>query len=146
MNGEAIAAFDEVLHVTSAGNYQVSEIVARAHYRKGVVLGRRMGQTQEAREQFRLAARIWEHYDEENLAAEAEWQEIVVSGELTRRRIRSLEREDAIVRCSATRLYRERKRRKSRGVAAQRSGDDDTVWKNLVRQTKRNLALRSGAD
>ena len=65
----------------------------------------------------------------------------MASGQLKRRRIRLLEREEVLVRCGAVRKYKERQTNRSRGVAAQRTGDDDTVWMNLVRQVKRDLAL-----
>ena len=139
---KALAAFEEVIDLTSEQDYQISEIVARAHRQKAETL-MRMGRSVDAATAFAAAQRIWEHYGDEDFAAEAEWGGILASGTLERRTIRLLEAEEPLVRGGAVRLYRERQSNRSRRVVAQRIGADDTVWKNLVRETKRLQALRS---
>ena len=54
--GKAIAKFDDVIQVASVGNYQISEIVARAHHQKGLVLGR-MQRTRDAERESHLRRR-----------------------------------------------------------------------------------------
>ena len=146
-DAKALEAFEEVINLASEQDYQISEIVARAHRQKAATL-MRMGQNTDAQTAFAEAQRIWEHYEEENFAAEAEWGGIRASGllERERRTIRLLEEEEPMVRCLAVKLYREGQSSRSRRVVAQRIGADDRVWKNLVKKAKRLLALHSGSD
>lgn len=139
---KALEAFDEVIDLTSEQDYQISEIVARAHRQKAQAL-MRTGRKADAELAFTKAQQIWEHYEEDNLAAEAEWGGILASGVLERRTIRLLEAEKPLVRCGAMRLYRERQSKRSQKVVAQRVGADDTVWKNLIRNAKEQQALGS---
>ena len=141
---KALKAFEEVIDLTSEQDYQISEIVARAHRQRARAL-MRVGRRADAELAFAEAQRIWEHYGEDNLAAEAEWGGIRASETLERRIILLLEKEEPLVRCGAVRLYRERQSKRSRRVVAQRVGADDTVWKNLIRGAKRLQALGSGS-
>ena len=142
---DALSAFDEVVETTSRQDYQVSEIVARAHRQKGQALVQ-MGKRQDAAAEFAAAAEIWADYGEPHFAAESEWCGIVASGELERRTIRLLEKEKPQIRCGAVKLYRDRKASRGRRVVAQRIGADDTVWRNLVRESKHILALHPESD
>ena len=139
---KALEAFAEVIGVTSEQDYQISEIVARAHRQRAQAL-MRVGRNADAELAFAEAQRIWKHYEEDNLAAEAEWSGIRASETLERRTIRLLEAEEPLVRCGAVRLYRERQSKRSRRVVAQRVGADDTVWKNLIKEAKRLQATGS---
>ena len=143
-HAKALEPFEEVVDLTSEQDYQVSEIVARAHLQRAKTL-MRMRRRADAETAFAQAQRIWEHYEEDNFAAEAEWGGVLASGKLARRTIRLLEAEEPLVRCGAVRLYKERQSNRSRRVVAQRTGADDTVWRNLVRETKRLQALSSGS-
>ena len=135
-DAKALEAFEEVIDLTSEPDYQISEIVARAHRQRAQAL-MRMGRNADAEFAFAEAQRIWKHYGDDNLAAEAEWGGIRASETLERRTIRLLEAEEPLVRCRAVRLYRERQSKRSRRVVAQRVGADDTVWKNLIKEAKR---------
>ena len=141
---KALEAFEEVIELTSEQDYQISEIVARAHRQRAQAL-RRMGRNADAKLAFAEAQRIWDYYGEDNLAAEAEWGGILASGALERRTILLLESEEPLVRCGAVRLYGEMQLKRSRRVVAQRIGADDTVWKNLIKKVKRQQALGSGS-
>lgn len=141
-NERALEAYEEVIELTSQGDYQLSEIVARAHYQRAKTLVR-MGRRQDAADGFAAAQSIWERYGEQEVAAEAEWARILASGMLQRRVIRLLEKHGAPVRCRAVRLYREEQSRQKGRAVAQRIGSDDAVWRNLVRRAERQLGLRS---
>ena len=141
---KALEAFAEVIGVTSE-DYRISEIVARAHRQRAQAL-MRVGRNADAEIAFAKAQSIWEHYGEDNFAAEAEWGGILASGMLKRRTKLLLEAEEPLVRCGAVRLYKERQSKRGRRVVAQRVGADDTVWKNLIREAKRLQALGSGSD
>jgi len=141
---QALAAFEEVINRTDH-DYQISEIVARAHRERAEVL-MRLSRYKEAGEAFEAARTIWAHYKEDNLAAGAEWGGILAAGFLGRRTIRLLEREKPVVRCLAVKLYRERQLTRSSGVVAQRIGADDTVWKRLVKEAKQLQVLRSRSE
>ena len=143
-DAKALEAFEEVIDLTSEQDYQISEIVARAHRQRAETL-MRMRRSTDAETAFAEAQRIWEQYGEANFAAEAEWGGIRASGALDRRTIRLLEEEEPLVRCGAVRLYRGRQSNRSRRVVAQRIGADDTVWRNLIREVKRLQALGSGS-
>ena len=144
-DADALAAFQEVIDIASEQDYQISEIVARAHRQKAQTLTR-LGRRTDAVKADGEAERIWSHFGEEDLAAVAKWGGIVASDALERRTIRLLEKESPPIRCEAVRLYNERQSRRSRRVLAQRTGADDTVWRNLVKEAKRMLALRSQSD
>ena len=139
---KALEAFDEVIGRSSEQDYQISEIVARAHRQRARAL-MRVGRNPDAELAFAKAQRIWEHYEENSLAAEAQWGRIRASDALERRTILLLEKEAAPIRCEAVRLYQERQSSRSRKVIAQRIGSDDAVWGGLVTEAKRNLALHS---
>ena len=144
---KALEAFDEVIDLTSEQDYQISEIVARAHRQKAQAL-MRTGRDEDAKLAFAEAQRIWECYGEDNLAAEAEWGGILASRMLERRTILLLEAEEPIVRCETVKLYREEQEKQSkrnRRVVAQRIRADDTVWRNLIREVKHRQALGSGS-
>ena len=81
---KALEAFAEVLGVTSEQDYQISEIVARAHRQRAQAL-MRVGRNADAEIALAKAQRIWEYYGEDNFAAEAEWGGILASGMLERR-------------------------------------------------------------
>lgn len=144
-DAKALEAFEEVIELTSEQDYQVSEIVARAHRQRAETL-LKMGRNTNAISAFAEAQKIWEHYGEYNFAAQSEWRGIRASKTLQRRTIRLLEAEEPRVRCGAVRLYKERQAQRSRRVVAQRIGADDTVWRNLIREVKRRQALASRSD
>ena len=141
----ALQAFEQVIRIAAGQDYQVSEIVARAHLRKGEAL-LRTDRKADAAAAFDAAEEIWTHYGEVNFAAEAEWGRVLATRTLDPRTIRLLEREEPRVRCEVVMLYEERQTGRGRAVVGQRVGADDTVWKNLVRRAKRNLALKSPSE
>lgn len=144
-NGEyqkALVAFDDVIEMTSEQDYQLSEIVARAHMQRGESLIY-MRSTTDAEGAFAEAQRIWEHYKETNFAAEAEWGRIRASGVLDQRTTELLKLETPMVRCGAVRLFEERRAKSSRTVLAQRFVHDDIVWKRLIEEAKHRQALDS---
>ena len=139
---EALEAFEEVINLTFKQDYQVSEIVARAYYQKGKTL-MKMNKKENAAIAFGEAQKIWEHYEESDLAYKAEWNGIIAKGILiAERNIRLLEKEEPSVRCEVVRLYEERRSNRSRGSIAQRRdvnnriGIDDIVLKKLVKEVE----------
>lgn len=142
---KALDCYQTAIESVPEEGYQISEILARAHRQRGDALTR-SGRSAEAESAYFEAQRIWEHYEEDNLAAEAEWGGILASKKLHRRAIRLLEAEEFVVRCLAVRLYYEKQSRRSRLVVAQRVGADDTVWKNLIREAKQQIALGSDSN
>lgn len=143
-NEQALEAFEEVIDLMSEHDYQVSEIVARAHLQRAkTLLG--MGRKSAAETAFSKAQSIWERYGEDSFAAEAEWGTILVSGKLALRIRRLLEAEETIIRCGAVRLFNEQQSNRNRRVIAQRVGGDIIVWKNLIKEAQRLHALRSGS-
>ncbi|MCY4362889.1 MAG: hypothetical protein OXE42_12010 [Gammaproteobacteria bacterium] len=144
-HAKAFEAFGEVIDLSSEQDYQISEIVARAHRQRAWTL-MRVGRNAEAEIAFAKAQRIWEYYGEDNFAAEAEWGGILASEILERRTKLLLEAEDSLVRCEAVRLYREEQSKRRPRAVAQRGRADNTVWKNLIKEAKRLQALGSGSD
>lgn len=139
---KALDAYEEVISETSVNDYQISEIVARAHLQKARTL-LHMDCRTDALDAYEESRRIWEHFGERNFAAIAEWEGILAAEWLEKRAIRILEKEAPIVRCEAVRLLKEMQSKKKPSVLAQRRGTDDTVLKNLLRKAKRSLALSS---
>ncbi len=147
---EAIVAFEMVNSKVDQG-YQISEIVARAHFSKAKTLNK-MGQEEYARTEFEKARKIWGHYKEYNFKADAEWEMLLMDNIFSTRIIPLLEAEESRVRCKAVEIYKKRELSPSQGVIAKRkkrkkqkeqrkqqTENDATVWKNLIKIARKEI-------
>ena len=138
----ALLAYNEVIESMLDEGYQTSEIVARAHRQKGLVL-LRTGDWKNASAEFETAAQIWLNFDELHVAADAKWLEIEAKRILDIRTRKLLEREttNTRVRCRAVQMYLDNSANQRQNVVAQRIRSDDIVWKKLIKKAEQEIAL-----
>ena len=148
---KAIMEFEKVTSTVDQ-DYQISEIVARAHFSKATTL-KRMNQMEDARAEFKKAREIWEHYKEYDFKAQAEWQILLIDNRFSTRIIKLLEVEESRVRCEAVKIYKKRRLSPNQGAIAQRKnkdkdaiGNDTTVWKNLIKIAEKKIINKSNKD
>ena len=149
---KAIVGFEKVVNITVDQDYQLSEIVARAHFSKATAL-KKMNQKENARTEFEKARKIWEHYKEYNFKADAEWEMLLIDNIFSPRIIQLLEAEESRVRCKAFEIYKKRKSSHSKGVIAQRKNKDNSIiendtiiWKNLIKIAREEIIKKSNKD
>ena len=141
--GAAHTCYSAVIDRGSGHDYQMSEIVARACMQRGKLYARK-NDKENAASDFTKAAEIWEKYEEEKPAAEAKWEAILVRHDFPRPVLRLLEPEPPEVKAEAFRLF-EADQNNALGThksLAQRGVHDVTIWKQKLKQARKNLAQR----
>jgi len=126
--------YDEAIAVAGTDDAERSEISARAHFQKGL-LGRSSAELDKA-------AQIWADLDEDHNADEARWQSLKVSDRIPSGAETILTGESSSVRVEALRLHEARLETLGRKFRGRRSEPDRNYWQDVVRDAKKNVAVR----
>ena len=103
----AYAFFREVLGSRQDGDYQRSEILARA-FMERARLYVRLGEVAKGKEDYERAASIWDRYGERESAGKARWEAFAAKHRLSRPILRIWEGEPSFaIRAAASRRYEE---------------------------------------
>lgn len=132
--GAATNFYDEAIAVAGTDDAERSEIAARAHFQKGLL----------ARSSAELdkAAQIWADLDEDHNADEARWQSLKLSDRIPSGAETILNVESSSVRVEALRLHEARLETLGRKFRGRRSEPDKNYWQDVVRDAKKNVAVR----
>lgn len=147
--GDHVAAhtfFREVLGTQQNGDYQRSEIVARAFVERAK-LYIRSGKGEEAAADYARAANIWNQYGEQELSGKAQYEAVAAKHQLPRSIRRILEEESSFaVRAAACRRYFEGGLDSRPRVLSKRSRPDAQVMRTCLRLAREDQALRRRQD
>jgi tetratricopeptide (TPR) repeat protein len=137
---QAIYHYCEALKTVGSDDAERSEIAARALFRRGMCRKRfnRVG----AKNDLKKSAEVWRTLDEQLPASEAEWQILLLEGEVPVRQRLRLEKLSPPIRVETVRVYRDRLVSMPKGARGQRKELNDGYVNELVRQATENLALK----
>lgn len=142
----AHAFFREVLGTQQNGDYQRSEIVARAFVERAKLFVR-SGKLKEAAADYERAESIWNQYDERELAGKAQWEALVAKHQFPRSICRILEEEPSFaVRAAACRRYFEGAEGSRSRVLSRRHRPDVQVMRRCLKLAREDQALRRRQD
>jgi tetratricopeptide (TPR) repeat protein len=130
----ATSFYDEAIAVAGTDDAERSEISARAHFQKGV-LARLSAELDKA-------AQIWADLDEDHNSDEARWQSLKLSNRIPPGAEAILAVESSSVRLEVLRLHEARLETLGRKFRGRRSEPDKNYLQELVREAKKNVAVR----
>ena len=135
------AFFREVLETQQNGDYQRSEIVARAFVERARLLVR-LGETERAAADYERAATIWNQFGEWESAGKAQWEAFAAKPQFPRTIRRILEEEPSFaVRAAAIRRYVEGAGGSRSKVLSRRNRPDETIVRRCLRLAREDQAL-----
>jgi hypothetical protein len=132
--------YSAVLEQSIPDDYERSEILARAHLRRGIARAAD-GRTAAARADYESAFRIWTDLDDRVFAAKAEWKLIRLTSPVPRDHVAMFESE----KCERTRVkafhMHEGRVKTAKGVAAHRSNPPRAQIDHLLRQARKEVMM-----
>ena len=140
----AHTSYTNVIEHDRSHDYQMSEIVARGYRQRGTLYAKHNNKPK-AVSDLTKAATIWESYNEEQPAAEAKWEAILIRQEFPRLVLQVIDQETSpVVKVHAFELFENERKNASitHKSLAQRGGHDVTIWKRKLKQARKNLALK----
>ena len=138
----AHAHFRVVLGSGADGDYQRSEIVARAFMERARVFVR-TEELGKAEGDYERAADIWDHYGERELAGKAQWEALAARQKFPRRTLRIWESEPSFaVRAAACRRYVGGGEGARGKVLARRQRHDEQIVRRCLADAREAEALR----
>ena len=141
---EAYACFREVLGTRQDGDYQRSEIIARA-YMERARLHMRQGEAAKGREDYERAERIWNEYGERESAGKARWEAFAARHQFPRPIRRIWEQAPSFaVRAAASRRYEAGIEGSRSAALSRRSRPDEQIVRMCLKAAQEDEArLRS---
>ena len=139
----AHTSYTNVIEHDRSHDYQMSEIVARGYRQRGTLYAKHNNKPK-AVSDLTKAATIWESYNEEQPAAEAKWEAILIRQEFPRPVLRVLDQETSpIVKVHAFQLIEHEQKiaSKTHKSLSRRAVHDVTIWKRKLKQARDDLAL-----
>jgi tetratricopeptide (TPR) repeat protein len=133
----ADSEYRDALSWSQDGGAEVTEMLARANFKCGLN-ERAMGKKPIAA--MRKAAEIWHQLGEDEAAAEAEWNEILLIEELPANTIQILERQKFAVRVAAVRSHW-RLLEGAHKSRARRSDPSEQYWNQRIKEAREQVAL-----
>jgi nucleoside phosphorylase len=144
-NGNNAAAIDHYSRAipkdgaSPFGDYDISEIVARALLQRGRAL--KATSKTAAKDDFEKAENIWEHLGEDYFAFEARWEIIKLGETIPAKTLAEIEKNSPEVRVKAYDFIQRRMQEKKASVVAQRKGHDGIVWTQALQKAREEIAL-----
>ena len=119
-----------------------SEIIARAHFRRGLNLAA-MGKTRLAIQELRKAEELWQSLAEDDNRARAAWKRLKLEGSIPQAALKLLSAEPAAVRVAAVNSHQGRVAGLSSKRAARRSEPGAEYWVQLIKDARARVAVES---
>ena len=130
--------YTKVIGEHVSGNREISEICARAHFKRGQLRAKRAKKVSAA-DDFDRAAETWHSLDEPALAADAEWARLQLDSRLDHAVLRSfLTVEPVLIRVAAVREYQARLQ--SMKVVARRAIPTKSQVEQLAKDARKRMA------
>ena len=143
---DAYSRYREILDASHNGDYQRSEIVARAFLSRARLYVH-SGQVDKAALDFQRAAEIWETYGELEFAGRARWEDYRARLRFSKPIIRLLDGEPSFaVRAEACRRYVEGAERARKSVLSRRHRPDSNIMRRCLKAAREDHALRRKQD
>ena len=142
-NEQALSYYDQAVAKAQSDGRDVTEMRARALLHRGRVKKARGDQTG-AESDFKDAARIWEQLEEPIASAEAEFEAVSLSTQLSESDLRILLQEPPAVRLQALNLHAARVgqyQQKQTKAAGRRAQLPPKYWDDLIKQARGMVAL-----
>jgi len=139
----ADARFTGALELLDPGDFEKSEIAARAYFARGSNCWTWKQTAKAAREDIEAAIRIWERANDHYHVGIGKWKLIEISEDVPRRAQVRLRSERPSVRVEAVRLLKAHSGKQSSTTLAQRSELSDDGWRQLLEDARRNDAIRN---
>ena len=137
----AAERYDGALSRHHAAEPELTEMRARAHLRRGLNRAA-LGQKLAAIQDLQRAAEIWQKLGERVAAAQAEWEEVRISANLSDDELRLLQNESRpTVRVAAYRAHQSRLATQPTGRNARRSAQGRPYWEQLLKEARQQVAL-----
>ncbi len=141
--GERQAAEDLyglALQLDPRSDREVSEMRARAYFKRGLNFVA-MGKRGNAKQSFENAAAAWQDLDEDQAAAEAEWEVVLLDDSAGLYPKRMLEAEAPWVRVRVVRDHQKRAAAVGKVRRARREVPATEYWVHLIKEAKRQLRI-----
>ena len=129
----AVNLYDTAINVAGEEDAERSEIVARAYLQKG--------RARKSSAWCDQATEIWTRLEEDELADDARWQSMVLSGGVSANTQRVLEEETASVRVEMIRQHEDALSKLSASLG-QRTEPDENYWRELAPDARKSVAVR----
>ena len=136
----AYAYFREVLGTGKDGDYQRSEIIARAFMERARLYVRR-GEAAKGKQDYKCAENIWNKYGERELAGKAQWEAFLAKHSFSRSTRRIWEREPSFaVRAAASRRYEDGIEASGSMALSRRNRPDDQIVRKCLKEAREDQA------
>ena len=136
----AYAYFREVLGTGKDGDYQRSEIIARAFMERARLHVRR-GEVAKGKQDYECAENIWGKYGERELAGKAHWEAFLAEHSFSRSTLRIWEEEPSFaVRAAASRRYEDGIEATGSMALSRRNRPDNQIVKKCLKEAREDQA------
>ena len=140
------ACFREVLGTRQDGDYQRSEIIARAHMERARLYVR-LGNVAQGQQDYERAESVWDQYGERELAGKARWEAFVAEHRFSRSIRRIWEEEPSFaVRAAAGRRYEEGIERTRSVAMSRRNRPDEQIVRRCLKDAREDQARLRWSD
>jgi len=136
----AEGCYGEALRLDCHPNPEVSEMRARAYFKRGLNFAA-MGETTFAKQALRKAAELWQGLGEIETAAEAEWNEVLLLNEVSIQLKRLLQGEPFWVRVRVIRSHEKRVNASRKVRWARREEPGTGYWEHLIEEAKEKFRI-----
>jgi|HubBroStandDraft_4_1064222.scaffolds.fasta_scaffold01000_9 hypothetical protein len=132
--------YSQALELNTHPNLEVSEMRARAYFKRGVNLVD-LRQKTLATQAFRKAAELWRGLGEAEFAAEAEWNEILLTNDLSVKVKVLLQKESPWIRVRVFRIHEERVAVGRKAKWARREEPGTAYWEHLISEARQRFRI-----
>jgi tetratricopeptide (TPR) repeat protein len=138
---DANGYYKEALELSQSSDSQITEMRARAYFKRGK--NQILMNPSEAIRDFEEAATIWSRLGEYNSAAEAKWEIICLTENLSYDTLQIFDKEDFDVRVKAVELHQNLIAPYKGKQVAQRARFDRNYWKQRIKEASEHVAAKA---